>query len=147
MGRLADLLACTMRLIIILSSSMRRLSPCALEVHVLLADSEHRRLPRLPPLRLQVSSKTSITSQNLIEPSRCYKSVRLSCQPVLSSEIPPPYSYGFPRPNVRCSRQCLLSSPFHRCSYIWVSLWFPEGSRSQSWRVASSRGMISPKSS
>lgn len=26
-----------------------RLSPCALEVHVLLADSEHGRLPRLPP--------------------------------------------------------------------------------------------------
>ena len=118
-----------------------RLPPCAPEVHVLLADSEHG-LPPSPPLQV---SKTPTTSHNLIEPSRLYKSVRLKRQPTLSTEKFPPYthlSYEF-CPNVRCTRQCLLSSPFHRCSYIWIPLWFPEGSRGQSRRVASSRGIIS----
>ena len=125
-----------------------RLPPSALEVHVLLADSELG-LPPGPPLQ---ASKTPTANQNLIEPSRMYKSVRLKRQPTLSTENTPPYThlfYGFCQ-NVRCSRQCLLSSPVHRCSYIWIPLWFPNGSRGQSRRVASYRGIISlilPKSS
>ena len=121
-----------------------RLFPCALEVHVLLA--EHSRLPRLPPshryklVKCQPPAKTRSSHHDGI------KSVRLRCQPTLSTENSPlsytHLSNGFPRPNVCCSRQCLLSSPFYSCSYIWVSLWFSEGSRGQSWRVASSRGIL-----
>ena len=75
-------------IILIGSVEPGRLPPCALEVHVLLADLEHE-LPPGPPLQ---ASKTPTASQNLIEPSQLYKSVRLKRQPSLSTENTPPYT-------------------------------------------------------